>query len=366
LGVKRWIHGVFGLAALGLLGACKDDKPSASSRPPPPPAATPAALCASGGGTLADAEAAKFFPRASGGFCIDPNGTGESFGEGAAQPLEKVCDIFDGECEVYRGFNVRRVVEVRYVDGAGSPATIDVHFSRFATTEAAYAMFTKRIVGDGDPIDPATPSPVEGGSAAALGLGNAYLWRGVYLAEITYNDETVREEAALKAATVRLLQPFVKELGDKLPGDTAPLPAVAALPTEARLPLGVRYELTDALGIEGLGPGAIGYYREGDKRYRFVALVRPDVEQAKDALTTLAKRPGATKEKGVAEHAVRLMHDDEEKVPIEWIFARTGARVIGVGDEVRALRAGMTADEHAKITLTHDEKLARLKATLTK
>jgi hypothetical protein len=358
------MHGLVGLAALSFLGGCKDDRSGASSRPPPPPAAKPVALCASGGGTLADAEAAKFFPRASGGFCVDPNGTGESFGEGAAQPLEKVCDIFDGECEVYRGFNVRRVVEVRYVDGSGSPATIDVHFSRFATTEAAYGMFTKRIVGDGDPIDPATPLPIEGGSAAALGLGNAYLWRGVYLAEITYNDETVREEAALKAASERMLEPLVKELGDKLPGSSAPLAAVAALPTEARLPLGVRYELIDALGIEGLGPGAVGYYREGDKRYRFVALVRPDVEQAKDALTTLAKRPGATTEKGVAERAVRLMHNDEESNPTEWVFARTGSRVIGIGDEVRVLRSGMTADEHAKVVLTRDEKLAKLKPAL--
>src|SRR5436189_796756 len=64
--------------------------------------------------------------------------------EGAPLPLDQICDLFDGECEIYKGFHVRRVLEARYIDGAGSPATIDIHLSKFGTTESAYAMFTKR------------------------------------------------------------------------------------------------------------------------------------------------------------------------------------------------------------------------------
>jgi len=351
-----------GALAFALLAGCKDDEPPRAPPPPPPPAAKPAA-CADGGGKIADPASAPLFPRTVGSFCLDPNGAEKTFGEGAAHPLDGICDMFDGECEIYKGFNVRRVVEARYVDG-GSAATIDVHLSKFATSEGAYAMFTKRVVGDGDPADEATPRPVEGGGAAALGLGNAYLWRGLYLAEITYSDEAAAE-AALKAASDKALPPLVKEMGAKLPGDAALPPAAAALPKDKMLPLGVRYVVKDALGVDGVGGGAFGYYKDGEKRYRVLTLVRADAEQAQDVLASLAKQPGATKEKGVEGGIVRLMHKEGESAPTEWILARADKRVIGIGDESRVLRTGMTADEHAKVSLGKDEKLERLKKLLT-
>jgi hypothetical protein len=43
------------------------------------------------------------------------------------------------------------------------------------------------------------------------------------------------------------------------------------------------------------------------------------------------------------------------------VFARSGKLVLGVGDEPRALRATMSADEHAKVTLSKEEKIDRLK-----
>lgn len=353
----RWV--VVGAIAVALAG-CKDDPPP--KREPPPPAAKPV-TCAGGGGQLADKESAPFFPRTSAGYCLDPNGGEKTFGDSAALPLEQICDLFDGECEIYKRANVRRVVELRYVDGAGSPATIDIHFSKFGTTESAYGMFTKRVVGDGDPADEATPRPIEGGGAAALGIGNAYLWRGLYLAEITYNDESAAE-AAMRAAGEKLLPPLVKEIGSKLPGDTALPPSAAALPKEGQLPLGVRFETKDLLGVDGVGGGAFGYYKEGDKRYRMLAIARTDVEQIKDVLSSFAKLPGSTKEKGIGESAVRAMHKEGEGSSIEWFFARSGKVVLGIGDEARALRTGMSAEEVAKVSLTRDEKIARLKKAL--
>lgn len=348
--------------ALTLTGACKEDEPRRAP-PPPPPAAAPAA-CAGGGGKIGDPSTAPFFPRTSGGFCLDPNGAEKTFGEGGKLPLDDICDMFDGECEIYKGFNVRRVVEARYVDGAGSPATIDVYLSKFATTEGAYAMFTKRVVGDGDPAGEAVPRPIEGGGAAALGLGNAYLWRGLYLAEITYSDESAAE-AALKATSERLLPPLVKEMGGSLPGEPALPAAAAALPKDNLVPLGIRYVVKDALGVSGIGGGAFGYYRDGEKRHRTLALVRTDGDQAKDILASLAKLPGASKEKGIGrDGAVRVMHKDGDGAPTEWFFARTDKTVYGVGDEARVLRSGMTAEEHAKVSLEKDEKIARLKKLL--
>ncbi|WP_234023604.1 DUF6599 family protein [Sorangium cellulosum] len=348
-----------GAVAAALCAAgCKKDEPQGAP-PPPAPAARPAA-CAGGGGTIGDAASAPFFPRTTGGFCLDPNGAEKTFGESAPLPLDSICDMFDGECEIYKGFGVRRVVEARYVSGSGGTATVDVHLSKFGSTEGAYGMFTKRTVGDGDPADEATPRPIDGGGAAAMGVGNVYLWRGQYLAEITYNDEALAE-AALKASSEKVLPGLVKEMGSKLPGEAALPPAAAALPPDNLIPLGIRYETKDVLGVDGAGPGAFGYYKEGDKRYRVVAVVRDDVDQAKDVLSTLSKLPGAAREKGIGDGAVRLMHKEGEGPATEWLFARADKTVYGVGDESRVLRSGMTSDEHAKLTLGKDEKAARLK-----
>lgn len=351
------------LVALSLIAcvACNRSEEPPRRGPPPPPVKTAApGACASGGGKMADAASAPFFPTVTSGYCLDPHGNDKTFGEAASLPLDNICtDVFDGECEIYKGFGVRRVVEARYVDGGGTPATIDVHLSKFATSEGAYAMFTKRVVGDGDPADSATPKPIEGGAAAALGLGNAYLWRGLYLAEITYNNETAAE-AAIKAASEKLLPPLVKEMGGKIPGEPALPPAAASLPKEGQIPLGVRFLNKDLLGVDGIGAGALGYYREGDKRWRVASIVRADQDQAKDVLTTLGKVTGAVKEKGLGDGTVRLMRKDGS-AETEWIFARAGKSVVGVGDEARVQKSGMTKEEHAKVSLTKDEKLDRLK-----
>jgi len=345
-----------------LLGLSSCTKPEEPHREPPPPSPK-AATCAGGGGKITDQQSAPLFPGAVQGFCLDPNGGEKTFGDGAALPLDHICDLFDGECEIYKGYGVRRVVEARYVDGTGSPATIDVHLSKFGTTEGAYAMFTRRVVGDGDPADEATPRPIAGGGAAALGLGNAYLWRGLYLVELTYNNETAAE-ATMKAEGEKLLPPLVKEMGAKLPGETNLPAAAATLPQEDMLPLGSRFVTKDLLDVSGVGAGAFGYYKSGDKRYRFAVLLRGDVDQAKDVIETFAKLPGASKEKGIGERAVRFMHKEGEGAAAEWLFARAGKRVIGVGDEARVLRTGMSADEHAKVSLTKEEKIARLKKAL--
>ncbi|MEO5726432.1 MAG: DUF6599 family protein, partial [Byssovorax sp.] len=231
---------------------------------------------------------------------------------------------------------------------------------RFGTSEGAYAMFTRRVVGDGDPADDSTPRPTPGGGSAALGLGNAYLWRGLYLVELTYNNQDAAE-AAMKTAGEALLPPLVREMGDKLPGETALPPAATALPKENLIPLGIRYITKDLLGDTGSGAGAFGYYRAGDKRYRVAVIARGDADQAKDVLSTLGKVRGAAKEKGIADGAVRFMHKDGEAPPAEWVFARSGKLVLGVGDEPRALKATMSADEHARVTLSKEEKIERLK-----
>jgi hypothetical protein len=359
--LRKSLH-VIALAAVTLAAGCKSKE--SPGTPPPPAAPLPKTnACEAGGGTLSDAQTAALIPRKSNNFCLDPNGGDKVYGEGTSRPIAQICDMFDGECEIYIGFGVRRVVELRYVDGAGSAATINVYVSKFASVDGAYAMFSKRVVGDGDPASEDTPRPIPGGGVAALGVGNAYLWRGAYLVELTYNDETAAE-VAIKAACDKLLVPLVKEIGDKLPGDTElPAPA-AALPKGKLLPLGIRLATKDLFDVAGVGPGALGYYRDGDKRYRFATILRADDEQAKDVFGTLGKQPGAAKEKGIGDGAVRFTRKEGEGPATEWLFARSGSRIMGIGDEVRALRSGMSTDDVAKVSLSKDDKVARLKEAL--
>ena len=151
------------LASLSVSCSKPDAKVEQGSAPPPVVASKPGA-CASGGGTVSDSLSAAYFPRVAGGYCIDPNGDARSYGEAAKGTLETVCtELLDGECEVYKNYGLKRVVTLRYVDGAGSPGTVNVITSRFASAEGAFAFFTKRVIADGDPAD-GTPKELPAGA----------------------------------------------------------------------------------------------------------------------------------------------------------------------------------------------------------
>jgi hypothetical protein len=347
------------LTAIAFLAvACKEDPPP--RREPPPPAAKPATCSAKGRAN--DPANVKFLPASTSGYCLDPAGSDKGYGDNAKNPLDGICDLFDGECEIYKGFGVKRVVEAHYVDGKGSAATIDVYLSTYDSTENAYGMFTKRVVGEGDPAHEDAPRPLEVKGAAGLGVGNAYLWRGQFMAEVTYNDGQASAKQIHSQAD-KLLPKLVNALADKLPGKPALPPAAAALPTDKRLPLGTRFITKKMLRVEGTGAGAYGYYADGDKRWRVLSIVKPDVDQAKDVLRTFGKVKGAAVEKDVGDHATRFM-SDAGGPQTEWIVAQKGARVLGVGDESRVLRDGMSPGEHGKLTLSQDAKRELLKKLL--
>jgi hypothetical protein len=357
------------LAAAGLgaaaIGGCGNDAPP--RRDPPPPASTAkAGACADAEGAPRDPIAKALLPARSGAFCLDPHGGEKAYGEDADRPFDRACEeLLDGECEVYRSFGAARTLEARYIDDAGTPATLVVLLTKFNTAEGAFAMFTLRVVGDGDPAGEAAPKPIDAPFTAALGVNNAYVVRGPYLAEIVFTDESAGSASALQAAADRHVAPMAKEIGAKLTGDTSPPPPVAALPAAGRLPLGVRYYTTEnMLGIQGAGPGAIGYYREGDKRWRVVSLLRPDADQAKDLLSLFARWPGATREKAPYDGFVRVVLQPRGELPAEWVLGRARGVVLGVGDEVRVLRATLTSADRDRVLLSTREKMEKLKGML--
>ena len=349
------------LAFVGL-GGCNKENSSApqGSAPPPMESVSKPGACAGGGGLVTDTASAAFFPRQEAGYCLDPNGETRVFGEGGKLSMDAICtEAFDGECEVYKGLGLKRVVQLRYIDGAGSPGSIDIYLSMFASTDGAYAMFTKRVIADSDPVQGA-PRKLEAGGAGALGNGRAYVWKGPHLAEIQYANEQ-ETPAQMKASSERLLVPLGTDIGKKLPGAQG-LPAAASkLPLEQMLPMGILYAPKDVL-VDGAGAGALGFYKEGDKRYRVLAIVRDDVDQAKDALKTFGKVRGATEDKSIGEGAYRVTLQEKDGSKLEWLVARSGKSVFGIGDEEYVVQPRMPQGEHDKVCLSRDEKAARLKA----
>lgn len=347
---------------------------------PPPPAASSTGPVTCTRTSLKDELAKDFLPAklsAAGGaakpadarvFCLDPKEADTSYGSKASQPLEKIADLYDGESKVYEDFGADHVVDVRYVAEAGGPASLALHASRFKTVEGAYAMYTKRVVTDGDPATDLTSRATDaGGAQAVLGVGNAYVWKGSWLIEIVYNDDTLSPDELEKTGN-QALAGIVKEIGAKLPGDGAPPPEIAALPSQHRVPLGVRLRLAAPFpGIDGdpdhpaqgAVRGGVGYYKDDGKRYRVTIVQAADEAAATALLATASKSPKAKPLAGVGDEAVELTWTEGPLLG-RALVARKGKRVAAVYDELRVLRDGMKEDERTKLTLPVEDMKKKL------
>lgn len=345
------------LSMLAACTSCKDDKPKPDNAPPPPPPSAgiaQAGACASGGGTNTDVVSAPFFPKTVAGYCIDPQGEVKTYGEKGKLSMDEVCTTaFDGECEVYKRFGLKRVVALHYVDGSGKGGSVDVMLSQFADVAGAYGMYTLRVVADRDPDDKSTPKPLAAGAAGAIGTGRAYVWRGQHLAELQYNNEQESPEELAKSSEV-IISAVGKELGQKLPGALTIPTAAAQLPTANRIANGIVFQPKDMLGFTGVGPAAMGFYKDGDKRWRVLSIVKDDAEQAKDAFKTIKAKPGTL--------PIANTGDEAAHVPVApkvaFLVARKGNVIWGVGDEEYAVRA------NEKAAVSKEDAVAKMKALL--
>jgi hypothetical protein len=354
---------------LGACSGCKKDGDGGARRegtPPPPPSANAAkpGACAGGGGQVADPVSAPFFPRTVSGYCVDPQGEVRTYGERGKLSMEQVCTTaFDGECEVYKGFGLKRVVALRYVDGSGKGGVVEVNLSQFADEAGAFGMYTMRVVA-GDPADPSTPKPLAAGAAGAIGTGRAYVVRGAHLAELQYTNDN-ESPAELAKSSDAILTAIGQALGAKLPGPTTPPPAEQALPAANRVPNGVLFEPKDVMGWKAIGPAAMGFYKDASKRWRVLSIVKDDADQAKDAMKTIASTPGSLPVPNVGDQAAHVVVTTKGEegagsgAKIEGLVARKGRAIFGVFDEEYALKDGGD-----KARLTKEEALARLKPLL--
>lgn len=360
--MKRTLATVLGVVMV--IGGCRREVTQEKGDAPPVAPSAVAGLCKSGGGKVTDPVASKFLVSQVGGYCLDPNNEVRTYGKEAKGTIEQVCtELFDGECEVYRSFGLERVVSARYADGEGSPGTVSVNLSRFETASGALGFYTKRVIGDADPAT-LTTEPMDAGALAVLGSGTAYIWRGVYVVELAYANDNEAPEA-IKSSGRKILPPLGKAIGEQLPGEKS-LPKVARLlPEVDRLPLGLSFESKDALGLEGAGPAAIGFYRSNGKRFRMMVMDRANEEAAQDVMKTFKRVAGATETKGITPVLAFAVNSPESTHKSQWLFGRAGKTVVGIGDEERLSDAAVKGAEN----LTAAEKQGRLvslMATLAK
>jgi hypothetical protein len=311
---------------------------------------------------VADALSAPFLPRTVAGFCLDPHGDEKTYGEKGKLQIGELCTTaLDGGCEEYKRFGVTRSVIVHYVANAG-PASVEVFLSRFAG-DGAYAIYTTRLTGEADPTDEhaarklpdVTSLPAASG---AMGTGKAYAVRGSYFLELTYTNDQETPDQLKKSSDV-ILTALAKAIASTLP-QTPDVPASAkALPQADLVPNGVMYFDKDLLGVPNAGAGAVGYFKSAKpKRYRMVSAVREGVEPAKDLIHLLRAQPGALPVANLGDDAVEVvLQASPERAKIDWIIARKGPNVMGVGDEE-------FASEDASLRLTKDEKIAKLRSEL--
>jgi hypothetical protein len=159
------------------------------------------------------------------------------------------------------------------------------------------------------------------------------------------------------------LPPLAKKLAERLPGEPTYPPSAHVLPKEQQLQLAISYAKDDVLDVAGTGPGAVGYYRQDNKRWRVFSIVRADADSAKDVMLTLKKLEGAKSVKPPPIEALVFSRREADDGPkTEWVVARNEAKVIGIGDETAVL--GDSEDKNASVSLSREQKLEKLKVLL--
>jgi hypothetical protein len=216
-------------------------------------------------------------------------------------------------------------------------------------------------VADGDPAR-ATVKPLAAGAAGAASSSNAYVWRGRTLAELTFvTEDTKMTPDEMARANERSTGAIARDIGSKLPGPAELPPSALALPAASRIPLGVAYYPKNALGVTSIGPVAVGYYKDGDKRWRDVAIARDGVEGAKEAFRAFRQKAGSAPVKSLGDEAVLVViQEAPDRAKAEYVVARKGSLVAAVGDEELVLDPTTPSGALAPLKLTRDEKIAKL------
>jgi len=127
------------------------------------------------------------------------------------------------------------------------------------------------------------------------------------------------------------------------------------------VPNGIQFYPKDAPGF-GSAAAAVGFYKDGTKRYRLIAVVREDAGGAKETVKAVKARPGWLPIPALGEEALVTTLPGPAKS--ELVVARQGREVLSVGDEDFAAKLGEDAGAASGTRLSRDDKVATLKKWL--
>lgn len=359
---RRWFpHLVTTVSVLSFGWGCRAKE--VEGHAPPPVAAPALSVCANAKTTFGVEDVDEVLKPLVGALCVDPNTPPRMYGEQTPNAMDLVCtELFNGECELYKSFGLRRVTTLRYVKNDGSLAAVNAVVSRFVGSMGALSFYSRRVLANQDP-KLVTLQAIEGVEGAALGNGVAYLWAGPFVVELTYTNEQ-ETPAQVKASSRELLSQLVRAGGSGNPPKALPPPALV-LPAEGRLPFGLSIEPRDGFGVSGLGPVATGYYEREGKRYR-IAVSQSDSEAAaKDVYTGLHRLPGRHSLKEVPYDAFEVRDAVPDRPPTLWLVGKLNNRVVAVMDEPLAME-GSTQEQRAAFCLDRNAKMELLKSVLTR
>lgn len=294
-------------------------------------------------------------------FCQDPNAKPRAYGQDGEGSMDEVCtELFNGECESYKGYGLLRVTTVRFVRNDGTPAMVSANVSRFGGPEGALAFFSRRVLGEQDP-KVVNLRPISGLRYGAMGTGVAYAQSGPLVVELVYVNEN-EPPSAIREISAELLPRFLSALRAREASNTQPA-SVAALPTEHRLTFGVAMEPKNGFGISGLGPVATGYYERDGKRYRIAVSDNTVETLAKDVYAGVRRLPGRRLLKDAPLEAFEVRQWETDGPDVWWLVGKQGNRVAAVLDEAWA-RKGATPDEQERVSLDRSAKFEILRQVL--
>jgi hypothetical protein len=93
--------------------------------------------------------------------------------------------------------------------------------------------------------------------------------------------------------------------------------------------------------------------------------IAKDAEGAKEVFRAFKLRPGSSPVKSLGDEAVQIVvQEAAERAKAEYIVARKGALVAGIGDEELVLDPATPAEKQAPLRLTREEKMGKLASWL--
>ena len=97
----------------------------------------------------------------------------------------------------------------------------------------------------------------------------------------------------------------------------------------------------------------------------FAIAMSRDVDGAKEVFRAFKLRAGSVGLKGLGDEAVQIVvQEAPERAKADYVVARKGSFVAGIGDEELVLDPTTPAEKQAPLRLTRDEKMAKLVAWL--